>query len=67
MTKEEKDKELILLEQRKVKALERIATSLDSISIWIEEIDKEEWSDRIQFYLSEWRKTTGLADDENKS
>jgi hypothetical protein len=67
MTKEEKDKELILLEHRKIKALEKIAVSLESISIWIEEIDKEEWSDRIQFYLSEWRKTTCLSDDEKKS
>jgi hypothetical protein len=44
----------LLLEQRKVKALEKIAASLDALTIWFEEINKEEWSDRIQYYLSEF-------------
>jgi hypothetical protein len=43
-----------LLEQRKVKALEKIAASMDALTIWFEEINKEEWSDRIQYYLSEF-------------
>jgi hypothetical protein len=43
----------VVLEERKVEALEKIATSLDSLTLWIEEIDKEEWGDRIQFYLGE--------------
>lgn len=43
-----------LLEQRKVKALEKIAASLDALTIWFEEVDKDEWSDRIQYYLAEW-------------
>jgi len=42
------------LELRKVKALEKIANSLEGITIWIEEIDKQEWSDRIQYYLAEF-------------
>lgn len=42
------------LEERKVKALETIANSVDALSLWFEEIDKDEWSDRIQFYLSEF-------------
>lgn len=46
--------ELFLLEQKKVKALEKIANSLDALTIWFEEIDKEEWSDRMQYYLSEF-------------
>jgi hypothetical protein len=46
--------DLLLLEQRKVKALEKIANSMDALTIWFEEIDKEEWSQRIQFYLSEF-------------
>ena len=50
MTKEEKD----ALELRKVKALEKIANSVDALTIWFEEIDKEEWSERIQWYLSEF-------------
>ena len=46
--------EKLLLEDRKVKALERIALSLDTLSLWFEEVDKEEWGERIQFYLSEF-------------
>ena len=52
MTQEEK--EILLLETRKVKALEKIANSLDSLTLWFEEIDKKEWSERIQYYLSEF-------------
>ena len=50
------------LEKKKVKALEKIANSLDALTIWFEEIDKQEWSDRIQYYLSEWHKTTKPKD-----
>lgn len=57
MTQEEKD-----LELRKIKALEKIANSVDALAIWFEEIDKEEWSNRIQFYLAEWHKTTQPKD-----
>jgi len=49
--------ELLLLEQRKVKALEKIGNSLDALTVWFEEIDKEDWSNRIQYYLAEWYKT----------
>ena len=48
--------ESFLLEQRKVKALEKLANSVDALTIWFEEIDKEEWSERIQWYLSEFYK-----------
>jgi hypothetical protein len=58
MTEEEKFE----LEKKKVKALEKIANSLDALTIWFEEVDKEEWSDRIQFYLSEWHNTTKPKD-----
>jgi hypothetical protein len=54
MAKVEKDKEELLLETRKVKALEKIANSLDALAIWFEEIDKEEWSERVQYYLAEF-------------
>ena len=54
MTQEEKD--AVLLEARKVKALEKIASSLDALTLWFEEVDKQEWSDRIQYYLSEFHK-----------
>jgi hypothetical protein len=52
------------LELRKVKALEKIANSVDALAIWFEEIDKEEWSNRIQHYLSEFHK--GLVSSEDK-
>jgi hypothetical protein len=48
--------ELFLLEQRKVKALEKIGNSLDALVIWFEEINKDEWSERTQYYLSEFHK-----------
>lgn len=50
------EEEKLLLEQKKVKALEKIANSLDALTIWFEEIDKDEWSSRIQWYLAEFHK-----------
>jgi hypothetical protein len=58
MTDEQKSE----LELRKVKALEKIGNSLDALTIWFEEIDKEDWNDRIQYYLHEWHKTTKPKD-----
>ena len=52
MTEEE-----ILLEQRKVKALEKIANAVDSLTVWFEEIEKDEWSNRIQYYMAEYLKS----------
>ena len=48
------NEEFLLLETKKVKALEKIANSLDALTVWFEEIDKDEWSQRIQYYLSEF-------------
>jgi hypothetical protein len=48
--------ELLILEAKKVKALEKIANSLDALTMWFEEIDKDDWSSRIQYYLSEFHK-----------
>jgi hypothetical protein len=59
MTEEE-----LLLEQRKVKALEKIASTLDALTVWFEEIEKDEWSDRIQYYLAEWHKTLPKSDED---
>jgi hypothetical protein len=53
MTQEERE-----LELRKVKALEKIANSVDALTIWFEEVDKKEWSERIQYYLSEFHNNT---------
>ena len=47
------DEHLVMLEERKVKALEKIANVLDALTLWFEDIDKEEWSNRRQCYLSE--------------
>ena len=49
--------ESVVLETRKVKALEKIANSLDALTIWFEEIDKDDWSNRLQYYLAEWHKS----------
>jgi hypothetical protein len=56
--------EQLLLEQRKVKALEKIASTLDALTVWFEEIEKDEWSDRIQYYLAEWHKTLPKSDED---
>ena len=64
-TKAEKEQELLMLEQRKVKALEKIANSVDALTIWFEEIDQEEWSGRIQYYLAEFL-NKGLDKGEDK-
>jgi len=49
-----KENDMFKLEDRKVKALEKIGNSLDALTVWFEEIDKEEWSSRLQYYLSEF-------------
>jgi hypothetical protein len=46
--------ESFVLETRTVKALEKIANSLDALTIWFEEINKSEWSDRVAYYLYEF-------------
>ena len=50
------------LEERKVEALETIANSLDALTLWFEEIDKDEWGDRVQYYLSEFYKLVPKED-----
>jgi hypothetical protein len=62
-SKTEKELEL---EERKVKALETIASSVDALSLWFEEIDKDEWSDRVQFYLSEFMSVAKGESKEDK-
>lgn len=57
------EEEKLILDERKVKALEKIAMSLDALTVWFEEIDKEDWDSRIQFYLAEWHK--GLVQDKD--
>lgn len=54
--KSAREDQLLELEIRKVKALEKISDSLEDISLWLEDVDKEDWSDRIQYYLTEFHK-----------
>ena len=63
-SKTEKELEL---EERKVKALETIANSVDAFSLWFEEIDKDEWSDRIQYYLSQFHKLVPKEEDKEEA
>jgi len=45
----------LMLEERKVKALENIGTQLEVLTLWFEEVDKEEWGERIAWYLDLWK------------
>ena len=58
--------ENLILEQRKVKALEKIANSLDALTVWFEEIEKQDWSDRIQYYLYEFHNNVSRIADANE-
>ena len=58
--------EKMLLEERKVKSLEKIANSLDALTIWFEEIDKDTWGSRLEFYLHEWHKHKILKDNDEE-
>jgi hypothetical protein len=62
--KEKQQEERDKLELRKVKALEKIGNSLDALVIWFEEIDKTEWSERIQHYLYEFHSMRKVDFDE---
>ena len=62
------EEERLVLEQRKTKALEKIANSLDALTLWFEEVDKDEWGERMQYYLYEgfkMLKNTHGSDDED--
>ncbi|MGA0152770.1 MAG: hypothetical protein ACO3LG_03930 [Ilumatobacteraceae bacterium] len=68
---EKEAKKAAELEERKVVALEKLATSLDILTLWFEEIDKEDWDNRLQFYLNEFhqnivgsKKTEASVDEE---
>ena len=64
VTKKIGDENQQILEERKVKALEKIANSLDALTIWFEEIDKDTWGPRIEWYLSLWKEK--YIDDDSK-
>ena len=58
------DAQKLEIEERKIKALEKIATSLEDLTLWVEEIDKDEWSERHQWYLSEYYNKYVKEDDD---
>ena len=66
MAKTDTPDQSLLLEERKVKALEKIANTIDALTIWFEEIEKNEWSDRLQWYLSEWYNTQIKKEEDKK-
>ena len=59
-------KEELMLKERKVKALEKIANVLDALTLWFEDVDKEEWSNRMQYYLAEFHKKYIEEETEDK-
>ena len=50
----DKEKDELILKERQVKALEKIAASTDAIALWFEEKDLSAWDERMQFYLHEF-------------
>ena len=65
--KQNTELESVVLETRKVKALEKIANSLDALTVWFEEINKKEWGERIAYYLYEFyniAKDTSIEDEQ---
>ena len=50
------EQERLLLEERKIKALEKLASAVDSLTLWFEEVDKGAWDERAQWYLAEFHK-----------
>ena len=61
-----KTNEQIILEERKVKALEKIANVLDALTIWFEDIDKAEWSERLQWYMFRFHEKYVGKEEEKK-
>ena len=53
----------LLLEERKVRALEKIAAATDALTVWFEEIDKDDWDERMQYYLAEFHRTFVTGDE----
>lgn len=48
------EQESVILLERQVRALEKIGASLDALTLWFEDVEKNEWSDRLQYYLAKW-------------
>tara|TARA_R100000005_G_C4990737_1_gene198174 strand:+ start:684 stop:884 length:201 start_codon:yes stop_codon:yes gene_type:complete len=66
MAKTDTPDQSLLLEERKVKALEKIANVLDALTIFFEDIEKDEWSERLQWYLAEYHNKFIVNGDSEK-
>ena len=64
MTESEYRKKKIELEETKVKHLGKLATCVDILTLWFEEIDKEDWDNRMQYYLNEFHKAIVPQEEE---
>jgi hypothetical protein len=53
MATKETSKELSV-EERGIKALERIAVSLEDINDWVYSLETKAWSERLEWYLNEF-------------
>jgi hypothetical protein len=58
------EEEKLILEERKIKALEKIASAVDSLTLWFEEVEKDTWDERLQYYLAEFHKKFVEKDSE---
>ena len=67
MSELEYRKKRVELEEQKVKHLEKLATSVDILTLWFEEIDKEDWDNRLQFYLNEFHKAIVKTDSDDST
>ena len=50
----EKSKDKEVLEERGVKALESIASSLQDMNDWFYDLDSDLWQERLEWYLNEF-------------
>ena len=46
--------------------MEKLASTVDSLTLWFEEIDKSEWDERAQWYLAEFLKAKQGQDEESE-
>jgi len=67
MSADNYEQQRLILEERKTKATEKIARCLDALTLWFEEIDKDGWNERAQFYLSEFQKLVPEKDESKES
>ena len=54
MALSKKPEENLSIEERGVKALERIAVSLEDINDWVYSLETKAWSERLEWYLNEF-------------